>query len=239
MMGAMTSLLRLARKFGLLLPGVAVLALVAGIAGYRVSEGMGLAELQVTGRHRLDLYAASLEREIDKYAYFPATVGLERDVVTLLARGGGVLAHAVNLYLEQLNARAGTLSIYVMDMQGRVVASSNWNRPDSYVGENLSYRPYFRMAAAGEPGRFFGVGTTRGEPGYYLSSPLMDGKRQIGVAVVKVSLEQLEQSWATVEAPVLVADENGVVILASVPSWKFTALKPLDEDVRQRFERTL
>ncbi len=31
---------------------------------------MGLAELQVTGRHRLDLYASSLEREIDKYASF-------------------------------------------------------------------------------------------------------------------------------------------------------------------------
>lgn len=239
MIGVMTSLLRLVRKFGLLLPGVAALALFAGIAGYRVSEGMGLAELQATGRHRLDLYAASLEREIDKYAYFPATVGLERDVVSLLARGGDYMTHAVNLYLEQLNARAGTLSIYVLDMEGRVVASSNWNRPDSYVGENLSYRPYFRSAAAGRHGRFFGVGTTKGEPGYYLSSPLMDGKQQLGVAVVKVSLEQLEQSWATVEAPVLVADENGVVILASVPSWKFTALKPLDEDVRRQFERTL
>ena len=229
---------RLFRKFGLLIPGFALLALAAGVGGYRMSEAMGLAELRQTGHHRLDLYGASLEREIDKYAYFPATLGLERDVLDLVARGAP-LVPAVNRYLEQLNQRAGTLSIYVMDIQGRVLAASNWNRPDSFVGEDLSYRPYFVEAAEGRPGRLFGVGTTRGEPGYYLSSPLTEDGRIVGVAVVKVSLEQLEQSWATVEAPVLVTDENGVVILASVPSWKFTTLHPLDEATQRQFERTL
>src|SRR3954452_577430 len=226
------------RKFGLLLPGLALLALVSGLAGFRISEAIGLAELQQTGRHRLDLYGASLEREIDKYAYFPATLGLERDVLDLVARGAPV-AEAVNRYLEELNQRAGTMSIYVLDRHGRAVAASNWNRSDSFIGENLSYRPYFVEAAEGHPGRFFGIGVTRGEPGYYLSSPLTEDGKTIGVAVVKVSLEQLEQSWATVEAPALVTDENGVVILASVPSWKFTTLRPLDEQTRQHFERTL
>src|SRR3954452_10898357 len=111
------------RKFGLLLPGLALLALVSGIAGFRISEARGLAELQQTGRHRLDLYGASLEREIDKYAYFPATLGLERDVLDLVGHGapdGTPLSQAVNRYLEQLNQRAGTLSIYVLDRRGRV-----------------------------------------------------------------------------------------------------------------------
>ena len=110
--------------------------------------------------------------------------------------------------------------------RAQAVAASNWNRPDSFIGENLSYRPYFVEAVEGRPGRFFGVGITRGEPGYYLSSPLTEDGKTVGVAVVKVSLEQLEQSWATVEAPALVSDENGVVILASTPSWKFTTLRP-------------
>src|SRR5256885_10690361 len=43
-----------------------------------------------------------------------------------------------------------------------------------------------------------------------------DDTHTLGVAVVKVSLDQLEQSWSTVEAPVLVGDENGVVILGTV-----------------------
>src|SRR4051812_4259570 len=136
---------RLIRKFGLLLPGLALLALVSGLAGFRISEAMGLAELQQTGHHRLDLYGASLEREIDKYAYFPATLGLERDVLDLVGRGAPV-AQAVNRYLEQLNQRAGTLSIYVLDRQGKAVAASNWNRLDGSAGSHEPCAPPARWS---------------------------------------------------------------------------------------------
>lgn len=218
--------------------GFAALIAGAGLLAFRLSLAMGLAELQVTGRHRIDLYASSLEREIDKYAYFSTTLGLERDVLRLLASPTSERTRQVNQYLEQLNERAGTLSIYVLDRQGRVVAASNWRRPDSYVGEELSFRPYFRQALETGSGRMFGIGTTRGEPGYYLASALGNGQGLLGVAVVKVGLQQLEQSWTTVEAPALVADENGVVILASVPDWKFTTLQPLDAATRSAFYQT-
>ena len=91
---------------------------------------------------------------------------------------------------------------------------------------------------AGGSGRFFGIGTTRGQPGYYLASTLSDESRTLGVAVIKVSLEQLEKSWSTVEAPAMVTDENGVVILGSVADWKFTTLRPLDEATRSAFDQT-
>ena len=217
----------------------AALVAAASFTTYQLSQQMGLAELQATGRHRLDLDAASLEREIGKYAYFPATLGLERDVLELLRQGRESRLHGkVNRYLEQLNERAGTLAIYVMDVDGRVRASSNWRRADSFVGEDLSIRPYFRDAIVTGSGRFFGIGTTHGEPGYYLSSALVDEGTILGVAIVKVSLEQLEKSWTTVEAPVFVADENGVLILSSVPAWKFTLLRPVDEKTRSAFDRS-
>ena len=228
---------KLLRLLALVLGFVALIA-AASLLAYRFSLAMGLAELQVTGRHRLDLYATSLEREIDKYAYFSTTLGLERDVMQLLATPRPTQAAQVNQYLEQLNERAGTLAIYVLDGQGTVVATSNWRRPDSYLGEDLSFRPYFRQALESGSGRIFGIGTTRGEPGYYLASSLTNAQGTVGVAVVKVGLQQLEKSWATAEAPVLVADENGVVILSSVPDWKFTTLRPLDAATRSAFDHT-
>lgn len=212
---------------------------MSGLITYKVNQRIWLADLQASSHHRLDLYATSLEREIDKYAYFPATLGLETDVLTLLtSHEVPELRNKVNRYLEALNERAGTLAIYVMDAKGRVRASSNWHRTDSFVGEDLSFRAYFSDALRHGNGRFFGIGTTRGEPGYYLSSVLTSGDKIYGVAVIKVSLEQLEVSWATAEAPVLVTDENGIVILSSVPNWKFTALRPLDEARRANFLRT-
>lgn len=226
-------------RFSLLLLALAALVAITSLTTYQISQRMGLVELQTTGRHRLDLYTASLEREIGKYAYFPATLGLERDVLDLLTKADDQrLTAEANVYLERLNERAGTLAIYVLDDQGKVRATSNWRRSDSYIGEDLAFRPYFREAMDTGSGRFFGIGTTRSEPGYYLSSALSNDSRMLGVAIVKVGLDQLEQSWSTVEAPVLVADENGVVILSSVPDWKFTTLRTLDEGTRKTFDRT-
>ena len=212
---------------------------LSGFGAHRIAQRLGLSELQATGLHRLDLYTASLEREIGKYAFLPGTLGLERDVLDLLRHpAGNKLTPQVNAYLEQLNERAGTLSIYVIDTAGHVVATSNWRRADSFLGEDLSFRPYFRDAIDSGSGRFFGIGTTRGEPGYYLASTLVDDSKTLGVAVIKVSLEQLEKSWSTVEAPAMVSDENGVVILGSVADWKFTTLRPLDEATRRAFDQT-
>ena len=214
---------------------------LSGFTAHRIALQLGLADLQSTGLHRLDLYTASLEREIGKYAFLPGTLALERDVLALLGqRNDARLTAQVNAYLEQLNERAGTLSIYVINTAGHVVASSNWRSADSFVGEDLAFRPYFReaMASGSSSGRFFGIGTTRGEPGYYLASALADDARTLGVAVIKVSLEQFEKSWTTVEAPAMVSDENGVVILGSVADWKFTTLRPLDDATRSAFDHT-
>jgi two-component system C4-dicarboxylate transport sensor histidine kinase DctB len=216
-----------------------LLVALSGFSAYRVAQRLGIADLQATGLHRLDLYATSLEREIGKYAYLPGTLSLTPEVIDLLAgKASDSATNRVNTYLEKLNERAGTLSIYVMDTQGKVIATSNWRRPDSFLGEDLSFRPYFRDALESGNGRFFGIGTTRGEPGYYLASALTSDNGTVGVAVIKVSLEQLEKSWTTVEAPVLVADENGVVILSAVANWKFTTLRPLDDVTRAAFDHT-
>ncbi len=130
----------------LLLALLTILVATASVTTFRISQHLGIAELQATGRHRLDLYAASLEREIGKYAYFPATLGLERDVLDFLkasVQNKRKSAGTVNTYLERLNERAGTLAIYVLDTNGIVQASSNWRRDDSFVGEDLAFRPYF------------------------------------------------------------------------------------------------
>ena len=96
---------------------LAALVAAAALTTFRISQRLGIADLQTTGAHRLDLYAASLEREIGKYAYFPATLGLERDVLDFLkppADKRKIGADRINSYLEKLNERAGTLAIYVL-----------------------------------------------------------------------------------------------------------------------------
>jgi len=214
-------------------------ALLAGWMGYRYSFERALGEIRGGAVHRLDLYAASLEREIEKYAAFPVVVGYDGAIadLALAPSDPGRLADA-DRYLERVNASIGTLAVYVLDRSGRCIASSNWSRKDSFVGRDLSYRPYFKNLVVGRIERFYGIGTTDNEPGYYLSSALHDGDEITGAVVVKVSLEQLERSWSSAEEPALLADGHGVIVLSTAPTWKYGTLRPLGAGERAEIAET-
>ncbi|KZE31819.1 histidine kinase [Crenobacter luteus] len=217
----------------------AALVCAAAWAGHHASRVAALERQGERGQQQLRLYSQTLASELARYDYLPGLLGLDDRVGALFAPGDDAARVAsANLYLAALNERAGTRAIYVLDRQGRVLSTSNWQRTDSYLGEQLGYRPYFRQAIAGNSGHFYGVGTTRGEAGYYLSAPIGNRRNPIGVAVVKVGLEALEVNWQDANSRVLLADENDVVILASNPTWRLSALKPLSAAERARFART-
>jgi two-component system C4-dicarboxylate transport sensor histidine kinase DctB len=77
----------------------------------------------------------------------------------------------------------------------------------------------------GGVGRFFGIGTTSHDPGYYISQPVLRDGRIVGVAVVKLSLEWLQ--GADSSEPLVVTDDHGVIFLSSVPAWKYHTVRPL------------
>lgn len=126
------------------------------------------------------------------------------------------------------------------------VAASNWDQPTSNVGENYSYRPYYRLALAQGRGRFYGIGMTTGVPGYYLSQAIEEGGKRLGVVVIKVELSALEQEWLSSPDVVLASDDHDVVFLANRDNWRYRLLRPLGDierremlDSRQYADRSL
>ncbi|WP_296524096.1 ATP-binding protein [Rhodoplanes sp.] len=215
---------------------VVVVAAAAAVAYlvYNLELDGSIRKLRGSADHRLDLYAASLEREIEKYAKFPYVIGFHPDVIARLRDpSDATLLHKVNIYLETLNHRIGTAVVYILDRKGRVGASSNWNEPDSFVGLDLSYRPYYRNAVIDRVERFYGIGTIGNRPGYYLATALHENGVIVGTGVVKIDLEQLELSWSSAESPAILTDEHGVISLSSVPAWKYGTLQPLDSAARR------
>ena len=69
-------------------------------------------------------------------------------------------------------------------------------------------------------------------PGYFVSHPIHDGSRVVGVAAIKISLEPVNQIWEMLGAPALLADTNQVVILSSNPEWRYTTLANLPVERR-------
>src|SRR5690606_5058689 len=82
---------------------------------------------------------------------------------------------AADRYLAAVRADSRADELYVMTADGLTVAASNYAEPSSFVGENYRFRPYYQDALAKGMGRYYAVGVTTGEPGYFLSSAIMDG----------------------------------------------------------------
>lgn len=224
----------------LFLPPLVILLMIAlGYVTYLYSEKNGIKALGENGERQLELHARTVESEINKYNYLPSVLELESNVSELLNEPSPELRGKVNDYLEGLNRRSRSRAIYVLDTTGRVLATSNWRDADSYLGEDLSFRAYYQDAIRGLPGRFYGIGSTTGEPGYYLAHGLEEKGKIIGVAVIKVRLEALEERWQRARLEAFVSDENGIIILSSDPARRLKSVRPLTAQTKERLARSL
>jgi C4-dicarboxylate-specific signal transduction histidine kinase len=227
----------LARRLLLVLLGLAVVV-ITGTTAYQRSFEQGERNLKTATNSRLDLFASVVESRVRRLEPVPATIQLNPSVLALLRSPDAIHVHAANDYLSRLNAHLGSLAVYVLNVRGEVVASSNTVEPDdSRLGEDVSYRPYYLEALAGRSTRHFAIGSG-GQAGYFASHPIHDGSRVVGVAAVKIGLDALEQTWIMLAAPALVADANQIVILSSEPGWRYTSLAPLPPERRVDLQLT-
>lgn len=210
----------------------AVLYLGVAAAAAEFTWDRAIDALADVGEHRLDLYAASLKSELNRFETMPAIVARQDSVQALLAAAppaAASLQHGVDTYLEAVNRDAGSLATYVIDRNGSVIAASNWNQPRSFIGTNVSYRPYFKDALASGTGRFFGIGTNTGVPGLYFASAVKQAGVATGAVAVKISVDALERAWRMPGEAAMVIDGNGVIVISTVPGWKFTSIRPITE----------
>ena len=210
---------------------VLLLLLAVGLLTYRASERAGLSQMRAEASHQLDILAAAIDSEVTRHASIPSAVELNPDVLALLrapAERQDTLQPAANRFLQQLNDHLGGPAIFVLDTRGQVMASSDWIFSDNLLGSDVSYMPFFRSAVSGTPARHYAVDKVRHEPGYFFALPIRDEQQEwkvIGVAVVKSSLREIERRWLGQEAPALIVDSNGIVLLASPPEWRYATLQ--------------
>ncbi|ATA53556.1 sensor histidine kinase [Variovorax boronicumulans] len=219
--------------------GALALVAVAAFAGHHIAMQNGLARLRDAGDHRLDMLATGLDADLARFEYLPALLEMTPIVPTLLGTpSDGALRDAVNRYLDGVNATAGAEMLYVLDAGGTSLAASDWDRPGTTVGQDLSFRPYVIDALRQGRGAFYGVGITSRKPGYYLSYALRRGQPTRGVVAVKVNLEEAERAWRKLPGDVVLIDQRGVVILSTREDIKFRPMLPLDGLQRAEVQRS-
>ena len=141
-----------------------------------------------------------------------AIAGL-KELVEALADPNPQNLAEVNFVLDNFKNSFGVSVCYLLDTKGSVLASSNRGDPDSFVGKNYGFRPYFKQALKGRLWVYLAQGVTSRKRGIYYSYPVTGetAAAVIGVVVIKDSVDGIEGGFRKIpEGIAVLMNPNGL-----------------------------
>jgi len=203
----------------------------------RLAREQALSSLTDEAHNELRLSAEGLRGHLSRHDYLAEMLASREVVHRFLATPDKLEAMPVNRLLDSVRETADVSDIYLLNRQGDTLAASNWQRPDTFIGQNYRFRDYYQDAVAGRLGRFHGLGTSSKARGYYFSAPIWlanhEAQTADGVMVVKLLLDSVEAAWASQSAELMVTDRDGIIFMASREELRLHALHPLSQAQRQ------
>ena len=173
------------------------------------------------GRTKLSLYQVIIDNELSRLEHLPAL--LAQDVE---------LGHSdpLNEEFKSISISSQAEAIYALDQSGETFAASNFDLPQTFLGQNYQFRRYFTQAMKGLETSFFAIGATTSRPGYFLAAPIFDTANPIGAMVVKLDLTALNNALETTGDKVVVTNKEGIVVLSSVPTFRYRSTRKISPE---------
>jgi len=223
----------------LILVGLAVATLVFILVGSRWATSLAQEEADQITAQEAETHRGLLVSELQKFRLLPLVLAEFPDVATVLGSRNAAAERRLNEQLELLADRTDAAAIYLLDNSGVTRVASNWRLPTSFVGQNYGFRPYFKNAMRTGESELFALGTVSGRPGLYLARRVNRGSQALGTIIVKVEFDKVEADWARNDGISFVTDLRGVILITSVPAWRFTATAPMEAAALADLRRTL
>jgi PAS domain S-box-containing protein len=145
----------------------------------------------------------------------------------LIETGSSEARGRANAVLDYFKRTLDVDVCYLMEKSGITIASSNREDPESFVGKNFNFRPYFQTAIKGHSAIHLALGITSGKRGAYSSFPVYskNGKQPVGVAVIKASVQFVERELGpSHDEIVVVTDPMGMVFISNNKQWLYQPL---------------
>lgn len=228
--GSLRRTSRRVRRTWILFASVSAALILATLFGATV-YGRRAAIDTIVSQSRTDasLKVALLNAVLERPRALPLLLAEDQQVLDGLSSKNSHAIDILNRKLERLVTGTQAAVLYVIGPNGIAVSSSNWREPISFVGNDYAFRDYFRKAMDDGTAEHFALGSVSKRPGLYISRRVGSAAAPLGVVVVKLEFDQLESDWRDTHRPVYVTDNRGVVLITSIPSWRFMINGPVPE----------
>lgn len=129
-----------------------------------------------------------------------------------------------------LCAKALSQSVcYLMNEKGVVLDSSNRSESNSFVGQEFSFRPYFKEALQGKTGMMAAVGLASSVPGFYYAKPVLAaGKVRFVIAIKNNFVWNGPLSSKEIQA---LTDSNGVILSSNKTALVLRTISPIKSEI--------
>ncbi|KQR69053.1 ATP-binding protein [Rhizobium sp. Leaf341] len=223
---------RLDRFLPWIVLGAFVLAGLAVVmaAGSHFGRQEALRSLEAQARTDTNLKVAHLRAVLERPRALPMLLARDGQLAETLERPDPDRSLRLDRKLEEIVADTSAAVIYVIGRDGIAIASSNWQEPTSFVGNDYTFREYFTKAITAGTAEHFALGSVSKRPGLYISRRIDGPAGPLGVVVAKMEFDQIEADWRTAGRATVVTDRNGVVLMTSIASWRFMAMTPIASD---------
>ncbi|MEQ8655968.1 MAG: ATP-binding protein [Hyphomicrobiales bacterium] len=209
-----------------------LVVIALGLAALPSVERLFLVRAGDQGMATLRLSVEGLRGALQRFEPLPSLIGERRILAQLLADPqNSVLQGEVNEQLRVTADELGASDVYLLDADGLTIAASNYLKERPFIGRSFAFRPYFTQAIAGGLGRYFALGTTSLERGYFYAAPVMDGGEIVGTLTLKFTVDAFENAWRGGTSDIIVSDLNDIVFMASREVWHFRTLSDLSPAV--------
>ncbi|KAB2727498.1 sensor histidine kinase [Brucella intermedia] len=168
-----------------------------------------------------------IDSELAKFRLLPVVLKEYSDLRDVLAGGSRDATARLNQKLELVAHQIGSPIIYVIARDGTVIASSNANTPESFVGRNYDFRPYFKGAMAAGSAEYYAIGDLSGRFGLFLAQRIGNQAGPVGVVVIKFEFHRLVQTWSNDPGQTFVVDPRGIILASTDKFEDLRSFQPI------------
>ncbi len=182
---------------------------------------------------------SELTLNINRYEFIPFALSLDDNVKQfLIDEYSDSLREKVNTLVASIRHRVGALDIFIVDADGMIVSSSDAKSPNTLVGHNVQFRPYFQNVKEGDTEHFYGIGTTDSIPGYYQAHGIYTKGKKLGVVAVKIDVDTLLTPHSRYGDKVFLFDDNNVIVNSNDTGLLYHSLINLDDTQQKELLKT-